>query len=67
MNVYFATSQYVFLEAQTEQKLPSFFLLTNPTLSNWEGEEISRCSALYLSSLSKFYKASFAYYLHECY
>ena len=38
MNAYFATSQYVFLEAQSEQKLPSFFLLAN----------ISRCGPIYL-------------------
>jgi hypothetical protein len=48
MNVYFATSQYVFLEAQPEQKLPFFFLLTNPTLSKGRGPEISRRGPLYL-------------------
>ena len=56
--MYFATSQHVFLEAQPEQKLPSYFLLPNPTPSK-EGEggggrgaEISSCGHLYLPSLS---------------
>ena len=47
MNVYFATSQYVFLEAQPEQKLPFFFLLTNTTTSKGRGPEISRRGPLY--------------------
>ena len=39
----------------------------SPTPHPWRGgAEISRCGPLYLSSLSKFYKASFMCYLREC-
>jgi hypothetical protein len=62
MNLRFADTQYVFLAAQSKQKLPPFFLIANiyiplkfleaaPSISNFIG-----------SSLSKFYKTSFERY-----
>jgi hypothetical protein len=52
MNVYFATSQHVFLEAQPEQTLPPFLLLANLTPSGGGLKFLNVAPSNYLLSLS---------------